>query len=133
MRVGTLSFGQNEPGFSKGVMTMKKYIVIIFFCIAALSMSLSACAGSPDSDEMYELSGHTKKLSKMIFSAVVFKSAPEDLSEQELYVFATEKDPGIRNFFIGRTVKPYRVGKANGVLICDGDSKTALLEDTSCT
>ncbi|WNJ98652.1 hypothetical protein L2D14_12320 [Thalassospiraceae bacterium LMO-JJ14] len=105
----------------------------VLFLALLLLIPLSACAGNVDEETMYTLSGHLKKVSKALNSAVVFKNAPEALSGPELLDFATRHDPALLTPFNDFTIRVNRTGKASGLLVCDAKGEQAYLEDTSCT
>lgn len=85
------------------------------------------------SEKMYELSAALTKLSRAVESAVRYGGAPESLSDEELVVLATKKQPGLREPFAAYKLRISRQAGHVVVLVCTQDGRIGLLEDAGCS
>lgn len=119
-----------STGMHKRGQPFQGRVPALLFALVLLALPMvSACASTDDP----ALASHLKKISKALNSTVVFKNAPEGLSEQELLKLSTEHDPTLMEPFKDYAVRVRRIGKATSVLLCDARRREAILEDTSCT
>lgn len=106
---------------------------IVTAAAAAALVSCVAIRPAFDNEEMLIKASALTKLAAAVESAVRYKDAPANLSEDELLNFATAHDPELLTPFRGFKVRARRDGMASAVLICTQDEKMALIEDAGCT
>jgi hypothetical protein len=93
----------------------------------------SAGGQSFDREEMLVRASALTKVARAVASAVQFKDAPANISEDELLRFATQHDPEMLEPFRDYAIRARRAGMASSVLMCTRDRRTGLIEDSGCS
>ena len=82
---------------------------------------------------MYVKASALTKLSASVESTVRYKNPPENISDEDLLMLATEHDPALLSPFAENSIRIFTENRHSAVLICTKDGTSALLEDTACT
>ncbi len=101
--------------------------------IAALTLSLAACASQPSERDMNHLGSALTKVSAAVDATARYRRSADGLNDAHLLQAATAHDPSLLKPFEGLTVRVLREGRDSAVLVCKANGKTPLLEDSGCT
>lgn len=102
--------------------------------VALILFTMPGCAISNGEEEtMYQLAAPLTKLSAAVESAVRYKNASPNLSDDELIDLATRHDKSLLTPFVGYRVRARADGRHGIVMVCTREGERGLLEDIGCT
>lgn len=103
------------------------------FLISFVLLAGFVSASQPiDSESMLIKASELTKLSKAVEGFVRYEDYPDDISDQDILMRATQHDPSLLKPFSGYILKVNRVSKHAAVLVCNSDGTRGLLEDAGC-
>lgn len=93
----------------------------------------SGCAAQVDEREMNYLASALTKVSASVDATVRYGGIPSNATPEEVLSLSTQHDPLLLEPFDGKRLTVRLLGKNSVLLVCDGVTQRALLEDTGCT
>ena len=114
---------------------MKRFDPVLFgAALALIFMHLTGCVHVMVGEEgkMDNLAGRLVKLTTAVEATLRYGEQPAGLTDRELLRIATRHDPMLLREFADYTIRVSRGQRHAILLVCTGDGKHALLEDTGC-
>lgn len=112
---------------------MLKRIVLLASLSTILVTGCATAGPTVDSESMYITASALTKLTASVESTVRYKNPPNDISDEDLLILATEHDPSLLVPFSRHLVRVLREDRHAVVLVCSEDGSSGLLEDIGCT
>lgn len=104
------------------------------FLLSIFLLAGCASASQPiNSESMLIKASELSKLSKVLEGFVRYENYPDDISDQDLLMKATQHDPSLLKPFSGYVLKVNRMSKHASVLVCNAEGTRGLLEDAGCS